>query len=484
MPYIRGESREQLTLTPMCLDDYVEADSICRVIAAYVGNLDMAALGFKYAEPANTGRPPHDPASMLMLYLYGYLNRIRSSRRLHAETKRNVEVMWLMEKVTPDDKTICNFRKDNAIALQKVFREFSLWCNLQGLYGRELVAVDGTKIRANSSWRNIHTLSSTKKGLEKIDKKITEYMNELETNDANETSEKELQSEAILEALKRLNEKKNKLNGLLEQLESGEFSEISTVDPDAHIMRQGGDGRAQDACYNIRAVVDSKNKLIVDFENSTCANDIASLSQSVESAKEILGVTEISAVADSGFYDGADFERCSEKRITCYVAKLNRGTKAPSKEYGRQNFKYDKANDAYICPQGEILPYKYNKKKNEPSKRVYGNIGACRVCPQRELCTTQKRGWREVIRCLHQDAEDEVDARMATAEGRRIMGERKKIVEHPFGTIKKVWGFNSFLCRSVEKTTAEVSLTFLAYNFRRTFNIFKESGKNLIEILA
>lgn len=288
----------------------------------------------------------------------------------------------------------------------------------------------------------------------------------------------------MLEALKKLNEKKDKLAGLLEELEKGEVSEISTVDPDAHIMRQGGDGRAQDACYNVRTVVDSKNKLIVEFENSTCADDIASLSQNVISAKEILGVVEIVAVADSGFYDGADFERCNQNHITCYVAKLRRGTKAPSEEYAHRNFQYNKATDTYICPQGMVLPYKYNKKKNEPSRRVYGNINACRICPQRELCTTHKRGWREVIRCLHQDAEDEVDARMSTVEGRRIMGERKKIVEHPFGTVKRVWGFNNFLCRGIEKTTAEVSLAFLAYNFRRTFNIFKESGKNMAEALA
>lgn len=483
MPYIQGENREQLTLTPMCLDDYIADDSICRVIAAYVSSLDMSGLGFKYALTKDTGRPPYNPVPMLMLYLYGYLNRIRSSRRFHAETKRNIEVMWLMEKLTPDDKTISNFRKDNAVALRGVFREFSLWCNRQGLYGKELVAVDGTKIRANSSWKNIHTLRSTKKALEKIDKKIAEYMNELESNDAHET-ETNPQSKAVLEALKRLNEKKDRFIGLLERLENSGVSEVSTVDPDARIMRQGGDGRAQDACYNVRTVVDSKNKLIVDFENSTCANDIASLSRPVESAQEIMGVAELAAVADSGFYDGADFERCKDNSVTCYVAKLRRGTKAPSEAYGHRNFKYDKTSDTYTCPQGSILPYKYNKKKNEPSRRVYGNIDACRSCTQRELCTTQKRGWREVIRSLHQDAEDEVDARMAMIEGRRIMGERKKIVEHPFGTVKKVWVFGQFLCRGLEKTTAEASLAFFAYNFRRVFNIFKENEKDMLKFMA
>ena len=205
MPYIQGESREQITLMPMCLDDYIEVDSICRVIAAYVDSLDMTGLGFKYAEVKDTGRPPHDPASMLMLYLYGYLNRIRSSRRLEAETKRNVEVMWLTERVMPDDKTICNFRKDNAAALKKVFREFSLWCNRQGLYGKELMAVDGSKILANSSRKNIHSQAYTAKELATVEKKISEYMKSLEENDTSEADEAKFSSETITEILERLN---------------------------------------------------------------------------------------------------------------------------------------------------------------------------------------------------------------------------------------------------------------------------------------
>jgi transposase len=301
MPYKQGENRNQLTLTPLCLDDYIKPDSICRVIAAYVGNLDIATLGFKYAEAKDTGRPPHDPAKMLALYLYGYLNRVRSSRRLEAETRRNVEVMWLMEKLTPDDKTICNFRKDNAAALKKVFREFSLWCNQQGLYGKELVAVDGTKIRANNSRRNIHTQKGTEKELASVEKKIGEYMNELESNDDAEASDVKLDAAALREALKRLQEKKDKLADWLTKIEANGGAEISTIDPDAHIMHSGGDARPLDACYNVQAVADAKHKLIVDFDVSTCPNDSGALRQMTEAAKEIMGVSEISAVADKEF---------------------------------------------------------------------------------------------------------------------------------------------------------------------------------------
>ena len=484
MAYIQGENREQLTLMPMCLDDYIEPNNICRVIATFVNNLDLLELGFKYAKTKTSGRPSYNPARMLMLYIYGYMNRIRSSRRLDAEARRNVEVMWLMEKLTPDDKTISNFRKDNAKALKNVFRIFNYWCNNNDLFGKELLAIDGTKIRANCSWKNIFTLDSANKGLEKINQNINRYMDDLASNDSTECEEEQPNSDAVAKVLENLNNKKVKLTELISELEKGEFNEISTVDPDARIMRQGGDARARDACYNVRTVVDSKYKLIVDFETSTCANDIATLSRPAKSAKEILGVNEISVVADSGFYDGADADRCKENNITCFIAKLKRGTKAPSEKYNHSNFKYDKINDTYTCPQEVILPFKYTKKVKELVRRIYGNIDACRACSCRDLCTSQKRGWREVQRNPHQDAEDEVDARMATLEGRRIMSERKKLVEHPYGTIKKIWGYGCFLCRGLEKTTGEASLILLAYNLRRVANIFTKNPIDLINMLT
>jgi len=455
---------------------------MCRVISAFIDGLDMTGLGFKYAETKMAGRHPYDPAQMLKLYIYGYLNRVRSSRRLEQETHRNIEVMWLMDQLTPDDKTICNFRKDNAVALKQVFRWFSIWCNNQGLFGKELVAVDGSKFRANNSWKNIYTLESTKKLMEKVDAKIAKYIDELEKNDL--VDEEKVDSAAIAEALKRLDKKKDELRLLLAELEKGEVTEISTVDPDARIMRQGGDGRPRDACYNVRTVTDSKNGLIVDFENSICANDIGSLSRPVISAMEIMEVSEITTVADSGFFDGKDFKCCAENGITCYVAKLKRGTRAPSEDYANSKFKYIKTVDAYMCPQGELLPYKYNKKNNAPSDRIYGNIKACKACSKRDMCTSNKRGWREIHRSPYQDYDDEMSAKMSGALGRRMMAARRNIVEHPYGTVKQIWGFKSFLCRSLEKTSSESALAFLAYNLRRVFNIFKNDNKDLLSAMT
>jgi len=243
--------------------NYILDNNICQIIAVYVNSLSMENLGFKYAQTKEAGRPPHDPANMLMLYMYGYLNRIRSSRCLETETKRNIEVMWLMEKVMPNAKTICNFRKDNATALKLAFREFSLWCNRQGLYGRELIAVDGTKIRANNSRRNVHTKKNTELFLAETEKKTSEYMNKLVENDKLDQSEQEPSWRAIHEALQRLSERKAQLEGWREHIELNNGASIAKIDPDCKIMKQGGNARPLDSCYNVQTVVDEKNKLIV-----------------------------------------------------------------------------------------------------------------------------------------------------------------------------------------------------------------------------
>jgi len=484
MKYKQGEYREQLTIEPLCLDDYIPQNSICRIIAAFVGSLDLLAMGFKYAETKGNGRPPYNPAAMLMLYIYGYLNRIRSSRRLEAETHRNIEVMWLMEKLTPDDKTVSNFRKDNAKSLKKVFRQFSLWCNEQDLYGRELVAVDGSKFRANANRRSIHTQKGTAKKLAEVEKKISEYMNELERNDKAEADEAKLDTARISEVLKHLNEKKETLQEWLKKIDGNDGKEISVIDPDAHLMHTNGDGRSLDACYNVQIVVDEKHKLIVDFDVSTCPDDKGALVTMTESAKEIMGVDEISATGDKGYYDGEDIEKCEQNGTTCYISAVTDYKPAPNESYNKSKFRYDAQNDCYICPENQELSLvKTRKENNEIIRKEYQNRKACKSCQNRHLCTTAKTG-RTIIRAAHQNTLDIVNTRMKTVEGYTTFCERKKIVEHPFGTAKAVWGYKQFLCRGHEKTIGEASLVFLAYNLRRVFNIFKENGRNLAVVMA
>jgi transposase len=478
MPYVQGENRGQLTLEPLCLDDYIGEDSVCRVIDAYISGLDMSALGFKYAQTKQTGRSPYDPAAMLKLYVYGYLNRVRSSRRLEAETQRNIEVMWLMEKLTPDDKTICNFRKDNSEALKKAFCEFSLWCTGEGLFGKELVAVDGTKIRANSSRRNIHSKKGTEKQLAETEAKIEKYMRELEENDDAEVDETKPSPETVREILKRLGEKKEKLTEWLGKIEANGGKEISTVDSDARLMHTNGDGRNLDACYNVQTVTDSKHNLIVDFDVTTCPDDKGALPKMTEAAKEIMGVDTIAVVADKGYYDPEDIADCEKNGTTCYVPKVEDYAHAPDRNYDKSNFKYDANTDCYICPENAILICTKTRK----DKSEYTNRAACKNCKNCEKCTSGR--FRTVQRTLNQDALDRNNARMNTAEGREKFRERKKIVEHPFGVTKAVWGFRQFLCRTQERTTAEQSLAFWAYNLRRVINIFKQNERNLVEAMS
>lgn len=484
MGYKQGEKRDQLTIMPLCLDDYIKEDSLCRVIAAYVGTLDMKELGFQYAEPKRTGRSPYNPSNMLSLYLYGYLNRIRSSRRLEAETHRNVEVMWLMEKLTPDDKTISEFRRNNAEALKKVFRAFSLWCNGQGLYGKELVAVDGTKIRANSSRNNIHTKQYTEKRLEQIEKKISEYMSALDENDESEESDSDFTPDAIHKALQTLNEKKCELEGYLTQIQEKGGEEISTVDPDCRMMKQGGNARNFDACYNVQVVADSMNKLIVDFEVTNCPDDKGALPEMTESAKEIMGVNEITVVTDKGYYDGEDISDCEAAGTTCLAPKTVFGRNAPSPEYNYEHFKYIKDSDCYICPMGCRLPRKRRKTRKSVAGQIvemwlYYDFKVCKDCVHKAECTKDKYG-RSVTRSQYQDSLDIVDGRLKLADNRSLLKKRKEIIEHPFGTTKRTWGFGNYLCRGIKLTTGEQAMVFLAYNFRRVFNIFKENGKDLI----
>jgi transposase len=483
MPYICGESREQLTLMPMCLDDYIGEDSICRIIAAYVSRLDMAALGFKYAETKDKGRRPYNPSNMLMLYIYGYLNRIRSSRRLESETRRNVEVMWLMEKLTPDDKTICNFRKDNAVGLRKLFREFSLWCNRQGLYGKELVVVDGTKIRADNSRRNIHSKKNTEIFLANIEKKISEYIKTLDKNDTDGQDEPGLSPKAIREALKRLRERKTEYEGWRDQIAANGGSEIAMVDTDCRMMKQGGNARPLDACYNVQTAVDEKNKLIVDFEVTNCPDEKGALPKMTEKTKELMGVSEIIVLADKGYFDPGDISQCEQNGTTCYVASMISGVRAPNPEFDHEAFCYDKENDCYICPMGQTLQFKRIKAFGKLIGREYHNSAACYSCTNHAKCTKGKRA-RAIFRNPNQDALDTVNVRMHSDEGRRLYKKRKEIVEHSFGTTKRAWGYGNFLCRGLEKTTGEQSLVFLAYNLRRVFNIFKETGGNLTESIS
>ena len=472
MGYKIGVDKKQFVLLPASLDDYVPEYHICRLIYAFTERLDMATLGYKYAECKNTGCRPYDPRMMLNLYIYGYLHRVRSSRRLRDETIRNVEVMWLMEGLRPDDKTICNFRKDNAKALKETFREFARMCQELKLYGGEVIATDSVKIRAKNALDNNHNETTVKNALSRIDKKINEYMKSLEEGDMEDEGEERPDSGEIKQAIQRLTARKDMYEGLKSRLENE--SEVSTVDPEARLMRTGGEGRRLDVCYNVQTAVDSKHHLVVNFEVTGCASDAGSLKGMSDKAMEVMEVKTITNLADAGYYDSEDIAACEQSGVTCLVAKPPPGGPKKEEGFNRKYFSYDRERDIYKCPCQKELMYMRNKKHISGREyRVYANYSACETCQQKKKCTSYK--YREVLRLTCQDVLDGVDER--TRKNKALYRKRQEIVEHCFGTIKAVWGYRQFLCRTKVKVTAETALTYMAYNLRRVFNIFTENRK-------
>jgi transposase len=474
MGYKVGVDKKQPALLPPSLDEYVPEEHICRVIQAFTRQLDMIALGYKYGESKNIGNRPYDPRMMLNLYIYGYLHRVRSSRRLRDEAVRNIEVMWLMDGLIPDDKTICNFRKDNNEALRKTFVEFARMCRELKLYGRELIAVDSTKIRANNSRKNNFNRTTIQRELTRIDKQTSEYMNALEQGDSEDNGEEDVPNAAAIKAaLKKLKQRKVTIEKQKANL--GTEDEVSTIDGDARIMHSGGDERAINVCYNVQTAVDSKHHLIVDFEVTTCPNDYGNLKKMSEKAKEAMEVERVDCLADKGYYEGRDIAACEGSGVRCFVAKPRSGGAKKAKGFTLRSFSYDRENDCYICPCKNRLEYMRTQQCNDGREcRIYGNKTACDKCQVKTECT--KSPSRLVYRRPYEDVLEIVDER--TRKNRELYRKRQEIVEHPFGTIKAVWGFRQFLCRTKPKVTAETALAYLAYNLRRFINISTANGAN------
>jgi hypothetical protein len=387
--------------------------------------------------------------------------------------------MWLMNELKPDDKTICNFRKDNGKPLKKTFREFSLMCRELGLYGGEVEAVDGTKFRADNWRKNNHNETTVEKELTRIDKRISEYMNALEEGDLEEAGEKAPDADAVKAALEKLRERKEKYEGLKERVEKE--GEASTVDPDAKLMRSGGDARALDVCYNVQTVADGKHHLIVDFDIAERSDDKGNLFAMSEKAKEVLGVETITNLADKGYYDGQDIAACEASGVTCLVAKPKPGGRKKEEGYTRESFIYDREHDCYECPGKNRMGYMRDQKHSDGKVyHVYANYGACGKCPEKGKCT--KGEHRQILRPPYQDTLDAVDER--TKSNKALYRRRQEIVEHVFGTVKAVWGYKQFLCRTKPKVCAEVSLAYLAYNMRRVINIFTEKKENPAVVLG
>lgn len=466
MPYVEGEDRNQNTLFPEAIDDYITSDNPVRVIDAFVNSLDMKELGFNRDEPNINGRPSYNPRDLLKLYLYGYLNRIRSSRKLETEAARNLELLWLLRKLKPDFKTIADFRKDNNEAIKKVFKEFNMLCKDWDLFGQEVIAVDGSKFRASNSKRNNYSKKKIKRHLKYIDEKIDSYMNELDKNDQDEEDIRIPSEEEIKKRIKDLENRKQKYETLQQKIEESGENEISTTDPEARLMSVSNNGI--EVSYNVQNTVDNKHNLVVDTDIINNPSDQGQLSKMAKQAKDLFEKETITVLADKGYYSTNDLVECEEENIETYVAKQKYTGSIANEDFRLDKFKYNEENDTYLCPAGQVLYPGKTRKEKGVEYQVYKNYRACQACEFKDQCTKSEKG-RRVHRNLKQDVLDKVDER--TRKNRTLYAKRQMIVEHPFGTIKRAWGFNSFLTRGLSSVGAENKLHFLAYNMRRAINI-------------
>jgi transposase len=394
MSYKHGIDRTQSILFPSVVDEYVRKENPVRFIDAYVDSLHLDALGFTHSQPKPTGRPPYSPADILKLYVYGYLNRVRSSRQLEQLTHRNIEVMWLLRKLQPDFKTIADFRKDNTEALKKVCREFTLLCKKLDLFGGELVAIDGSKFSAVNHNSRTYTKKNLQQLLQQIDEQIGVYFTRLEKEDAAEQAAPTTGS--LQEALAHLQRHKAELEQLQEQLEQTGETQYSQTDPDSRMMRTGHQGK--DVCYNVQIAVDAKHKLIVAHRLTNEANDLHQLAPMAEAAKEVLGVEHLDVTADKGYDNDVQIAQCEQSNISCYIPEQEKSQNKALGLYTEKDFTYDPGNDCYHCPAHQRLTLRGTFLKGNKWTKSYATA-ACKDCLLHARCTRSRRDGRRIYRC-------------------------------------------------------------------------------------
>lgn len=459
MDHIRGQSRQQSTLFPEVLDDLIPAEHPVRVVDAFVDSLDLAALGFAKLETAATGRPPYHPDDMLKLYLYGYLNQVRSSRRLERESARNVELLWLLKRLCPDFKTIANFRKDNPQAIVGVCRAFTHFCREQALFGAELIAIDGSKFRAVASKKAVYTPKRIAREVARIDARIQAYLATLDAADVAEPKAPGAGSTA--EALAVLQRRRGELQALAADMSANGMKQHVATEPEARLMRKAGGGHA--VSYNVQTAVDAKHKLIVTHDVTSEGNDQRQLYPTARAAKQELGTKRLTVVADVGYQNGEQGAECEAAGITAVVPS-QRPVNPCGKFFDKSRFIYEPEQDCYRCPAGELLRvYKTDTK----AKVYYYSTPACERCPLRPQCTKAKR--RSVNRHFYAA---QVEAMNRRAEEKpELMAQRRCLSEHPFGTIKRMTDNGRLLMRGLTHVRAEMALSVLSYNLIRVINI-------------
>jgi len=464
-PYITGPDRSQSIMFPELVDEYISEDNAVRFIDAYVDNLNLFELGFTHSIPKLTGRPSYAPSDLLKLYIYGYLKKTRSSRQLAQLTQLNVEVFWLLKKLQPDFRTISEFRKENTEGLKRVCKEFTLFCKKLNLFGGELIAIDGSKFSAVNHNSKTLTKNELTELLKQIDKNIEEHFLNIEKQDAIEQSIEQTSTEELQDAISKLKKHKEVLTDLQTSLEDSGERQISKTDPDCRKMRTGNQGI--DMSYNVQIGVDSKHKLIVAHDITSEGNDINQLLPMAKQAKEILELDELNVTADKGYFNEEQIAECEANKIKCFIPELQKSQNKIKGLFTNRDFTYDQSNDLYVCPAKEKLKLVHTEQRHGKHIGIY-STKACKECKLISECTTSNRG-RRIGRSEYKKVIEVMQKRMK--ENPMIAGQRKSLVEHPFGTLKHTMRHGYFLLKGKAKVASEISMSVLTYNMKRVMNI-------------
>jgi transposase len=466
MQYIKGTDRTQAVLFPQSLDEIIDADNEVRLVDLFVETIDLAQFSF-HVKSSSEGRPPYHPKDLLKLYVYGYLNSIRSSRSLEKECKRNIEVMWLLQQLVPDHNTISNFRKDNEKAIRKVFRHTVSIAKQFDLIGGRLIAGDSTKLRAQNSKKNNFNENKIVQHLQYIEKRLDEYNQALDQAD-------DENKKIIKEQIEKQNNRKEKYLDLSNQLTNTAQTQVSTSDPDSRQMITRNN--ITEVAYNVQTTVDAKNNLTLDFK-VTNENDSKAMGLMLSRAKKILGSADFTALYDKGYHIGSELKTGIEMGVELMVAIPGVASFAPDDRYNFDKFCYDEQKDAYTCPQGKTLTTNGNWYLKSKQRYLYHvkhyKTSACSTCPALAQCTKNKKG-RLIERSEYQPYMDQnknnIEKDPATYK------RRQAIIEHSYGIIKRQWGFYFVSTKKgLKHASADVGLMFIAFNLRRLMNIIDKN---------
>ncbi len=467
--YKNGVDRLQESFLPARVEDYVSEDNHVRAIDAYVDSLDLVKLEFKNStgNGKSRGQPAFSPATHLKLYLWGYMNRVHSSRRLELDCRRNLELIWLLNSLQPGYHSIADFRKDNPKSLRKVHREFVLLCKELDLFSCELVAIDSVYFEGNASRNSVYSNGRLKALIEKIDKDIEHYNKDL---DRSETVIPLPSTQKLSDKIARLEDRRQILEGWQDELEESEAKQISFTDPDARILSKRT-AKGPTVGYAVQAVVDSKNKLLATCDVTVDITDQQALVESLENAKEILGVEDITALADGGYFSAKGVEECEKKGINLYMPLPKKVNTSSSDKFNQDDFEYDKDKDLFVCPAGkELTMHGVYPKGASFIARYFGKESVCKKCKQKDACIKGATKYRTVSRTIHSDALERHKIKMQE-RGPDMMKLRASLAEHPFGTMKLWLGWTHFLVRGIEKVKGEMAILSTAYNLKRVLNI-------------